>query len=391
MTILNRKFGVEIEYFGVPYTRVNAALREIGIVCAENAASGWSIHGDGSIQGADSGELVSPPLMGEEGFQEVLKVAKVLSEIGATVNQSCGLHVHVDCDGLTSADLKNLLLRYLDNETAIDNLMPRARRGSSNTYCRPMSQIGRDRIRNAEGTTVREFVSHLVSDRFFKLNVLAYLRHGTVEFRHHSGSTNGEKIVNWIKFCLNFVEKSRVEPVLAPTAMANIPYAELLVDPEFPVDVQRKIKILRVMAHNFQRTRNRRRASLHADNTEMQQQLAMSATVINTVMQELNREQFVFAETASPNVWRLRIQASVQLRDMTGDQIERMIKDRYIESRLTLEQVTLRNNARALQVRAEAAARNAARTSSRAVVSIYEGLPREVVNFYEERAAELAA
>jgi hypothetical protein len=44
--------------------------------------------------------------------------------------------------------------------------------------------------------------------RYNKVNLCAFLRHGTIEFRQHSGTMNVDKVINWIVFCVNFVETS---------------------------------------------------------------------------------------------------------------------------------------------------------------------------------------
>lgn len=44
--------------------------------------------------------------------------------------------------------------------------------------------------------------------RYFKINLQAYLRHGTIEFRQHSGSANATKVCNWVRFLQAFIDES---------------------------------------------------------------------------------------------------------------------------------------------------------------------------------------
>jgi hypothetical protein len=44
--------------------------------------------------------------------------------------------------------------------------------------------------------------------RYFKVNLQALRVHGTVEFRQHSGTVDGTKVENWVRFLLGFVERS---------------------------------------------------------------------------------------------------------------------------------------------------------------------------------------
>jgi hypothetical protein len=53
-------------------------------------------------------------------------------------------------------------------------------------------------------------VVHYQHSRYLKLNIHAYIKHGTLEFRQHAGTMNINKMVNWIIFCVNFVENSRL-------------------------------------------------------------------------------------------------------------------------------------------------------------------------------------
>lgn len=46
-------------------------------------------------------------------------------------------------------------------------------------------------------------------DRYFKVNACSYTRHQTIEFRQHQGSTDFEKISNWVNFCAKLVAWSK--------------------------------------------------------------------------------------------------------------------------------------------------------------------------------------
>jgi hypothetical protein len=53
-------------------------------------------------------------------------------------------------------------------------------------------------------------VANLPQTRYYKLNLAAYVKHGTLEFRQHAGTLNLNKMINWIMFCVQFVEDSRL-------------------------------------------------------------------------------------------------------------------------------------------------------------------------------------
>lgn len=214
-TIPSRKFGIEIEAVGASMSRVAAALQDAGVRCIvegynHQLRAHWKVLSDGSLEGNNTFELVSPPLSSEAGIEEVRKVCHALTSIGVTVNRSCGLHVHVDAGDLSTAHLALLVQRYNRHVTSIDAFMPRSRRGDSNTYCRNNSSYELGNVSSAlvRARTPRDFVSAF-TERYRKFNLASYLRHGTVEFRHHSGTVNGKKIENWVRFAVGFVTQTK--------------------------------------------------------------------------------------------------------------------------------------------------------------------------------------
>lgn len=218
----NRKFGVEIEFKGLDRTDAERALRNAGInVHVEgynhNTRSHWKIVSDGSVHGG--WELVSPPLSGNAGIDEVRKAATVMVEAGAFVDRQCGLHVHVDANDLSAATIVNMTERYARHEGEINKLVPSFRHACS--WARSMNTVA-STVRgylNNNPTATACAISEQIDSRYYKLNLEAYLRHGTVEFRQHSGTVDGTKIANWIVFCVTFVEDSKVTvQTVAPVA-----------------------------------------------------------------------------------------------------------------------------------------------------------------------------
>lgn len=219
----NRKFGVEIEFVGMSQRVAIRALVDAGIPVNHtlsgyynhtDSESEWKVVTDGSVSGpGGGGEAVSPILSGIEGLEQVRRAADALSNAGATANRSCGLHVHVDARDLEGRDIANVVTRYAKFETDIDAFMPRSRRGrNGSSYC--------DSIANIRGfstpqafTTTSQVMRAWGGDRFRKVNLCSYTSHGSIEIRHHSGTVQSSKILPWIQFCVNFVEKSRMTPV----------------------------------------------------------------------------------------------------------------------------------------------------------------------------------
>ena len=203
----NRRFGIEIEAFGVERNELRSALDAEGLHF-------WRVGADGSIRGTNSFELVSPILVGLDGLAQLEKVCRILAAKRAKVNKSCGLHVHIEARSFTLPTWKNLFASYANLEGTIDTMMPESRRGQSNTYCR--SIVGYTERAQA-ATTVRELVRAL-PNRYHKVNTLAFSEHGTVEFRQHSGTVEYTKISNWVLFLHSLISYSEQGYRVSPAA-----------------------------------------------------------------------------------------------------------------------------------------------------------------------------
>ena len=226
--MLNRKYGIEIEAM-FPRNQngasIAAAIAAGGVPChfagyTHARTTDWKVVTDGSLAGGNGFEVVSPPLFGEAGLEQVEKVCAALAQVQASVNRTCGLHVHVDAGAMSAQAMRRLAVIYIENENIIDSLMPMSRRASNNHYCGTLRNTSMPRLATARNAAeIAQAIAH--GNRFVKLNYTAFLRHGTVEFRHHSGTVDASKINKWILACLRMVACSIKEanlPVDTTTA-----------------------------------------------------------------------------------------------------------------------------------------------------------------------------
>ena len=225
----NRTIGIEIECFvptnilrgeGSYQEFVSNKLNQAGVNASyqhshiTNAPTTWTVKHDGSL-GHGGVEIVSPVLKyNPDSFVTLQKVCGVLDDIRATVNTQCGLHVHVSNRDLTLKQNKLIAKRYAKFEDVFDYFMPRSRRTNTAGYCRSLRA-------RSEGTPV-EIINQTMQKidscrsinalqrlfggshpRYAKLNFTS--PHGTVEFRHHSGTVNFEKISKWVRLCHSVV------------------------------------------------------------------------------------------------------------------------------------------------------------------------------------------
>lgn len=222
-----RRFGIEIEAYNCTRERLAAELREAGINVAvegynHTTRNHWKLVTDASLTGNDTFELVSPVLEGESGLAELEKVCWVLDFCDAKVNDSCGLHVHMDAADFTMVTWKNLAFTYKNIENVINAFMPGSRR--NNRYSKSLSHISDSSI--LEAGTIDELRRAFGRDRYHKVNLEAYARHRTVEFRQHGGSTNFTKMKNWILFLNRMITFAQHAKVASGTALQNLPFLD---------------------------------------------------------------------------------------------------------------------------------------------------------------------
>lgn len=216
VTINDLTFGAEFEVImprtpgrtGEPGRQALARhLTENGIEArAENynhrLRTWWKLTTDASI-GYENTEIVSPILQGEAGLEQLKQLCRLIDDWGCRVNRVCGHHVHV---GARRFDrqigfFKELLKTYGKYSEVIGGLVAPSRR-ANNVYCSTVRYTPEmDRATTLDELARLAGAGHFTNPNFYD----AYTRHGTVEFRQHQGTINGEKSANWIRLCLRLV------------------------------------------------------------------------------------------------------------------------------------------------------------------------------------------
>ena len=168
----------------------------------------WRFVPDSSVEDRNGSktnaiECVSPPLASSTGFEQLKVCCDMLDFSSATVNKTCGLHVHIGMDGMSDEAFVAVFKNYQYLEDLIDSFMPFSRRGNNNTYAMSIKDIRLDDCKDPEDIMDR------LDDRYFKVNPWSSERHGTIEFRQHSGTTDYQKISAWVRFCAGLVSWSK--------------------------------------------------------------------------------------------------------------------------------------------------------------------------------------
>jgi len=206
-TVTDRTYGVEIEFYAkLDRFHVSILLNRAGVDCRDERYNHettryWKIVTDGSLRrhcpaGYFGMELVSPILKGANGLAQIRKVCEVINrhEVGLKITKACGLHVHHGAEGFRTRQFNNLLRMYKYYEDELDSLVaPSRRKNRNHQYC---------------ATVQNTDVDYLMIERYCKLNLCSFERHGTIEFRHFNGTADADKICGWVNLTQAMTERA---------------------------------------------------------------------------------------------------------------------------------------------------------------------------------------
>lgn len=246
----DQTFGIEIE------CNVSSGMRALeDALIHAGIWHTWKVVHDGSLNAGVGGmELVTRSyLTGATAKRELRAVCAVLASIGATVDECCGLHVHVGVSGFSTKQIAAIAATYVRYEQEFDTLMFEGRRCSRSTFCksltpmvyhygsrynlkdeqaRVLDALSKARTIEAVATVINggvEFGYHYTSYRYHKVNLQAFSRLGTIEFRQHHGTVAFEDIWGWVNFIGHMVVSAAKKPSFRASALPSdsLRFAEL--------------------------------------------------------------------------------------------------------------------------------------------------------------------
>lgn len=173
----------------------------------------WTWAADGSIRGETTGELVLRAPTHPRALDMALAEYRECVSQEVAVNNSCGVHVHVDVCDLTFEELRGVLLFYSVLERTLYKYCGPSR--EDNNFCVPLGECG-DRL-----SWFRRGVSVSHDMRYCGLNLAAVRKFGSIEFRMHPGTVSQERIGQWAGICARIKEFGRT---CTPESIYNMLY-----------------------------------------------------------------------------------------------------------------------------------------------------------------------
>lgn len=189
-------FGVEIETT-IPAGVLNVGPHGRGTDIPQVA--GWKADRDPSIRaprGRVACEFVSPVFKGIDGLRKLLADLEVIKGMGASVNGSCGLHIHVGFDKTDAGATTKLATLVSNFEKAIYASTGTKNRERSR-WCNGLNGYGN--VAQALQTASRH--------RYHVCNFATGAK-PTVEFRAFGATLNAAKLVGYVRLCLGLVERA---------------------------------------------------------------------------------------------------------------------------------------------------------------------------------------
>lgn len=117
-------------------------------------------------------------------------ICKVLNEkCEVKVDKTCGLHVHVD---MRNRDVAKSFHNLVSMQQFLYAMLPASRRSSRYAY-------------PVKGTNWR-----ILDERYHGINSQAYEKYKTLEARMHCGTTQGNKIINWVNLLVAIVDSPMI-------------------------------------------------------------------------------------------------------------------------------------------------------------------------------------
>ena len=172
---------------------------------------------DGSLSSGGVEFRTSSPIIGNEVNRALEALEEVNRDEDNYVDESCGVHIHINAVDFQFKELKSLLIIMSRLQSIIYRTLPDDR---DNHYCREITMPTRD-IMSIE--TLPELVKKyytmaesILTDekynegRYIGTNLHARFFLGTVEFRYHEGTVYSKPIKDWIRF-LNKIMKASTD------------------------------------------------------------------------------------------------------------------------------------------------------------------------------------
>jgi len=239
--IKNQCFGLEDEMTGITREEAAKALAEHFGTQARYTGGGygkwtvkdpegktWTLMSDSSItterkvngkyeytsNSSYEVEMVTPKLTFEE-IPKLQEAIRTLRRAGAKVNDSCGIHIHIDAANHNRQSLKNLMSIMFSKEDILFKAL-QVNEGRARDYCQKVREPMLTKARKLSAEETKDLTrlesiwyegrtgsyEHYNWTRYYALNLHSVFYRGTVEFRCFNATLHAGIVKAYVHLCL---------------------------------------------------------------------------------------------------------------------------------------------------------------------------------------------
>ena len=229
MTGLTRAAAARIiaGHFGTQATHVGGGYDTYTV--RDNRNRQWKLVSDASIRCRNrsnrsasrdySVEFVSP-ICQYEDIETIQELVRKLRAGGARVNDSCGIHVHVDASAHTPQTLRNIVNIMASKEDLLYKTLQV--QVSREQYCQKADTRFLDELNHKRPRTMDEVermwyngyggrYNHYDNSRYHALNLHSVFSKGTIEFRMFNSTLHAREVKAYIQLCLAISHQALVQ------------------------------------------------------------------------------------------------------------------------------------------------------------------------------------
>lgn len=156
----------------------------------------WVVKEDGSLRN-NGAEYVSAPIKASDAPAMLDNLFTHSLSPSCSFSMRTSIHVHLNASDMNIQQMQAVVLLYTVFESVFYNYAGRGR--AKNIYCVPITQT--DLL-----TYFQEQQLRFKWQKYTGLNLLRLMDLGTIEFRHLAGTSDPERITNWIGIICRFRE-----------------------------------------------------------------------------------------------------------------------------------------------------------------------------------------
>lgn len=251
-----QRFGVEIEMTGITRNQAAQAIANYFGTSVNFVGGGydkrevkdstgrkWSVVSDSSIHAqkksatgrvtADGSYRVEfvTPILRYEDIETLQNIVRALRKAGAFVNDSCGIHIHIDAANHNATTLKKMINLMAAREPLLYQAL--AIKPRRQNYCKPVKAKTVQLINQHKKVTMQdiksvwyvdfanpnhEMLQHYSQSRYYGLNLHSVFNKGTVEFRCFNSTLHAGEVKAYIQLCLAISHQGLIQRNCRPAA-----------------------------------------------------------------------------------------------------------------------------------------------------------------------------